>query len=696
MSRAAKTGSVAETLQKALRLHQAGQLDKAARLYGTVLKKNPDNGDALNLKGVVAQAHGRHDDALALFGRAITALPDFADVHFNKANTLKALGRNDDALAAYAKAIALKPDYADARLNAGTLLQKTGRTTEAIAAFREMARFSPADPRGHYSLGVCLTEALPAAKSEEREAMTEEADAAFIRTVTLNPNNADAHFAHANLYSKQGNHDRAIQCNKAVINLKPNWPEAWSNLGELLRKDHRYEEAVAASRQAAALRADDLTIQYNLATVLCDAKEYGEAERLFLDLIKFDGTFMRAYLNLGMVYKRTNRRDEALNMFDKALFLNPDLHEAYSNIGAVFSDMGWSSAALSLYDKAISLNTDTADPTTLLYRGAIVLSLGRLAEGWSQYKYRFDAPNEQIFLRDIPPAYWDGEDLTGQSVLIWTEQGLGDEILHGSILPDVIRQAGQCVIECSKRMVPVFARSFPAIRVVGYKASNIPATSAEGIDYQIPLASLGQHFRSDFASFPRHDGYLKADPDKAAELRARYEALAGGRRIVGISWRSNNEFSGEAKSTALTDMAPLLQASGVMFVNLQYGDCTDELMQVREQLNVEVIQDPAVDPLVDMDMFFAQVAALDLVLSTSNTTAHVAGSQNIPVWVLLPHGKGVAWYWFLRRADSPWYPSARLIRADHRLEPGQARWLELAERTATELTSWAAPSPVGG
>ena len=177
MSRAAKTGSVAETLQKALRLHQAGQLDKAARLYGTVLKKNPDNGDALNLKGVVAQAHGRHDDALALFGRAITALPDFADVHFNKANTLKALGRNDDALAAYAKAIALKPDYADARLNAGTLLQKTGRTTEAIAAFREMARFSPADPRGHYSLGVCLTEALPAAKSEEREAMTEEADA---------------------------------------------------------------------------------------------------------------------------------------------------------------------------------------------------------------------------------------------------------------------------------------------------------------------------------------------------------------------------------------------------------------------------------------------------------------------------------------------------------------------------------------
>ena len=318
------------------------------------------------------------------------------------------------------------------------------------------------------------------------------------------------------------------------------------------------------------------------------------------------------------------------------------------------------------------------------------MSLGQLSEGWSQYEYRFDAPDENLPRRPSPPAYWEGEDLIGKSVVVWTEQGLGDEVLHASILPEVIERAGRCTIECSKRMVPVFARSFPSATVVGYKASDIPATSAGNFDYQIPLASLGRHFRPDFASFPHHDGYLKADADKVAALRARYEALAKGRRIVGLSWRSKNERAGEAKSMTLSELAPILQVPGVLFVNLQYGDCTEELADVREQFGIEVVQDAAVDPLADMDMFFAQVAAMDLVLSTSNTTAHVAGAQNIPVWVLLPHGsKGLIWYWFLRRDDSPWYPAARLIRADHKLEEGQARWLDLTERTAADLSRWA-------
>ena len=692
MGRADKTGSAAETLQKALRLHQAGQLDKADRLYGAVLKKHPDNGDALNLKGVIAHIQDHYEDALALFEHAVTVLPAFADVHFNKANSLKALERGDEALAAYAKAITLKPAYADARLNAGTLLQKMGRERDAIAAFRDMARACPADPRGHYNLGVCLTEALAAAQGDERETMADNAEAALKRAVTLDPNDANTHFAYANLFSKRGNHARAIQATKKAIKLKPNWPEAWGNLGELLRSETSYEEATEALRHATALRPDDLTIRYNLATALSDAKEYGDAEKMFQGIIEADSAFVKAYVNLGIVYRKTNRNDEALDLLEKALFLDPNLHQTYANIGGVFSDNGWVSAALPLYDKALFLKAE-ADPLILLYRGAAVLSLGRLTEGWSQYEYRFDAPEEKIPLRPSPPTYWAGEDLSGKSIVVWTEQGLGDEVLHASILPEVIGRAAQCIIECSKRMAPVFARSFPAARVVGYEASDFPVTPPEGIDYQIPLASLGRHFRPDFASFPRHDGYLKAAPGKVAELRARYEALAGGRRVVGISWRSKNEKAGEAKSTALTDMAPILQVPGVMFVNLQYGDCADELMQVREQFGVEVVQDPAVDSLADMDIFFAQVAAMDLVLSTSNTTAHVAGGQNIPVWVLLPHGKGVIWYWFLRRTDSPWYPAARLIRADHKLEAGQTRWLELAGRTAADLVRWtAAPS----
>jgi hypothetical protein len=137
-------------------------------------------------------------------------------------------------------------------------------------------------------------------------------------------------------------------------------------------------------------------------------------------------------------------------------------------------------------------------------------------------------------------------------------------------------------------------------------------------------------------------------------------------------------------------MGGFLQVPGVMFVNLQYGDCAQELNTARFTLGVDIYDDPNVDSGVDMDMFFAQVAAMDLVISTSNTTVHTAGSQNVPGWVLLPHGKGAIWYWFLRREDSPWYPSLRLIRA-RTIDPAQAWEVEPANRAGELLRHWLAP-----
>jgi hypothetical protein len=127
-------------------------------------------------------------------------------------------------------------------------------------------------------------------------------------------------------------------------------------------------------------------------------------------------------------------------------------------------------------------------------------------------------------------------------------------------------------------------------------------------------------------------------------------------------------------------------------VNLQYGDCAADLAAVRDRLGVEVIHDSAVDPLLDMDAAFAQVAAMDLVISTSNTTVHTAGSQGVPVWVLLPYAKGVLWYWFARRSDSPWYPSARLIRQS-RLDPEKPWWEEVAARAGDDLAAWLREAP---
>ena len=561
MGRADKTGSAAETLQKALRLHQAGQLDKADRLYGAVLKKHPDNGDALNLKGVIAHIQDHYEDALALFEHAVTVLPAFADVHFNKANSLKALERGDEALAAYAKAITLKPAYADARLNAGTLLQKMGRERDAIAAFRDMARACPADPRGHYNLGVCLTEALAAAQGDERETMADNAEAALKRAVTLDPNDANTHFAYANLFSKRGNHARAIQATKKAIKLKPNWPEAWGNLGSHLEASGDPVAAEAA--------------------------------------------------------------------FDHALKL--DSH----NTGA------------------------------LVNRGLVQLARGRLESGWDGYARRFETSHALYTRRDWPCPAWHGEPLKGKKIFVWSDQGIGDEILYGGMIPEVIQAAGTCAVECAPRLAPLYQRSFPGADIVPKDSARNAAVLAKTFDYHCSVLDLGRWLRRSFKTFPNRGRFLFSDSQQTKVLRQRY--LAGspqGTRLMGLSWRSINPMIGQEKSLDLAHFTAILGARRVRWVNLQYGDTGKEVGKIKSKHGVSLICDGEIDSMSNLDAFAAQVSALDGIVTISNTTAHMAAALGVPTFLIIPSHKKRLWYWFERGKFSPWYRSVRILRGE--------------------------------
>ena len=669
-----------KVLVEAVALHQAGRLADAATLYDRVLSKEPKNADALNLKAVILDAHGRREEAIALFDRAIAARAAFPEAHFNRANTLAGLARYDDALAGYQRAIAARATYADAHLNAALLLRKLGRGEEARAAFARMAAACPGDARAHHGLGDQLAEA--AITETELDA----ARASYDRALQLAPNNPYVRFALANLLARRGRRRDAIDHLRVALRINPDWPEAFSNLGEWLKLEGRPAEAVAAQRSAVALRPDDPDLHFNLADSLTKINAQDEARRRLTALIAAHPTFVRAYVNLALILKDQDDHDGALDLLEAALDLDPTLTQAYANIAAVFVERGWFAASLPQFDKALALKPNAAP--TLFYRGIIRLLVGQFEGGWDDYNRRFDVPKETLTRRAEPPPYWKGEPLGGRSLLVWSEQGIGDEILYASMLGDVIGKAQSCLIECSDRLVPIFARSFPGAKVFA------PSETAKMIqdlkpDFQIAMPSLGEHLRQSFARFPKHTGYLKPDAAKVEALRGRYLAKAPGNRLVGISWRSKSKRTGTAKSLRLVDLVSILKVPGITFVNLQYGDCRDDLAAVKDQLGIDVIQDPEVDPLKDMDAAFAQVAAMDLVISTSNTTAHTAGAQNVPVWVLLPYARGVLWYWLTERSDNPWYPSARLFRQSAG-DPLSAWAKEIDTRLAGELGAWVA------
>ena len=192
------------------------------------------------------------------------------------------------------------------------------------------------------------------------------------------------------------------------------------------------------------------------------------------------------------------------------------------------------------------------------------------------------------------------------------------------------------------------------------------------------MGSLGRLLRRQEADFPRHEGYLVPDPLVVGATAERLAAEAQGRSLVGISWSSRAGRTGEARSASLQQWAPILEQQGCRFVSLQYGSVADEIAAAGQALGVEILSLPDIDPLKDLDAFAALIAALDLVVTVGNATAHMAGALGRPAWVLLPLVP--SWRWMLGREDSPWYPSLRLFRQERRGD-----WGTVIERMAAEL-----------
>jgi hypothetical protein len=280
----------------------------------------------------------------------------------------------------------------------------------------------------------------------------------------------------------------------------------------------------------------------------------------------------------------------------------------------------------------------------------------------------------------VPRAYtqprWSGERLDG-TLLVWGEQGLGDEILHASMVSDLIARTPSIVLEVEPRLVALFARSFPALRVVALGTELY----AGRFEAQEPLGSLGRRFRLRWEDFPRREhGHLVADAAPAQALRRR---LAGdGRAVIGISWVSKAPTGGASKSAKLADFAALLRVPGCRFVDLQYGDTAAERAALARELGITVERLPDIDNTNDIDGLAALMTACDAVVTVSNTTAHLAGALGRPTWVMVPHGHARIWYWFHDRDVSPWYPRTRV----HRQRSGEP-WAEVVASVATDVSA---------
>lgn len=481
-----------------------------------------------------------------------------------------------------------------------------------------------------------------------------------------------------------------------------------------------YEQAARLYRKALALMPDNPKVLLEASQLAMEMKDWASAEALFRKIGK-----LRPQSNyegyLGEALFRQGKFAEAIPFFREYLARFPDNTDVMHALGNSLCSLGqWEeghakaaeaqrlrprakyldSVLNALYhmgrvDELEALATEAIKqyPDSAEIRSMYALhklKSGDLAEGFRFFTdFRWRNNINTAAHGGTPGEWWDGKPFDG-TLLVTAEQGLGDELMASSIFGDIVAMGQKAVIECDARLVPVYRRSFPSLQFVvrGERRLN-DIHDAGGNFRKINMLDLASLFRTTPGSFPARRRWLKADPERTAAFRARYQQEWPGKKLVGISWKSTRVMEGLAqKGAQLADFAPVLAVPDAVFINLQYGDIEGEIAALAASRAGQVHVDPDVDTMNDIDTVFAQTAALDLVVSTSNTAVHIAGALGVPCYLLLPKTRPMLWYWGYRGERTPWYPSLHLLR-----NPREDNWQELMADVARRVAEERTPAP---
>ena len=540
---------------------------------------------------------------------------------------------------------ALSKQAKDAQQGLATLNKSKENNTTQSPPQQVIDQLANLYNQGHLSSVVeqakALTEQYPGAfiiwhilgSSASQIGMPDQAITAFKKVISLKPDYADAYSNMGVALHDLGKLDEAIEAFNKAVSIKPDYAVAFNNMGITLKDQGKTEEALVAYNKSISLKPDYADAYYNMGNTLKDQGKLDEAIDAYNKTISLKPDLAIAYNNMGNALKDQGKTDEALEAYKKSILLKPDYADAYSNMGVDLKDQGKTDEALEAYNKALSLNPNYAE--THLNLSFILLNSGRLKEGLDEYEWRWKTGKSLSQQRHFLQPVWDGEkSLSGKRILLWSEQGIGDTVMWSSCLSHLSSQAEHCILECQEKLVPLLERSFPNVEV---KAVNRSLDlERDDFDFHLPMGSLYKHFISEISQNSKADAYLVPDPVRVKFWRKRLNSLGKG-PYIGISWKSSNmEPARLSNYSHISDWHPILSIPDVTFINLQYKDFADDLAKIQDELGVTVHNFHDLDHYNNIDDVAAITAALDMVVSIQSSipliSAGVGTSTKLASW----------------------------------------------------------------
>ena len=614
-----------EALKRGVEAQQAGDIQAADKFYTAILNAQPTHPDANHNMGILAVGIGKLEEAIPFLKAAIKANPTVEQFWISYIGTLIEQQQFADAKQAIFNA--MKAGVVSEKINA-LVAELNLLADEKIPPQARVKRLSEYYKTGNYGdaekLAISITQEFPKYQ---------------LGWKVLGA-----------ILQQTGRISESLDSVQNAVDIVPQDAEAYNNLGITLMELGRLDEAEVSFSQAIVLQSNYVEAHNNLGIVLKELGRFDDAEASYKQVIALKSDYPEAHSNLGIMLQELNRLEEAEASHMQAIALKPDFANAHYNLGITLKELGRFDEAEGSYNQALALKPDY--PEAKFHKALLLLNRQSFQLGWSLYFPELPSKT------DVTSAYfterverWKGSSLRGKNIQVYGTQGVGDEIMFSSCIPDLVQESSNAIyLECNPRLRTLFARSFPQVTVYGrereYQSPPIYGDTdilIEDIhfDYSIPIDGLPQFFRNNIEDFRGQDAFLVPAHDCVDKWSKRLADLGEGLK-VGISWLGGGPKDQKNNSIPLAHWNNLLSLDA-FFINLQYGDTSDEVARFKEKNNIKIYDWEDNNALVDLDSQAALISELDLVISVDNATVHSCIALGTEVWNMLDPSFNLMW-----------------------------------------------------
>jgi len=463
-------------------------------------------------------------------------------------------------------------------------------------------------------------------------------------------------FNNAITYQKQGNLIEAQKKYEYILESYPNNTDTLSMLGTLHCLKENFTLGVKILSKAIKNNNKNEKLYNNRGLALVSLGKHSAAIIDYKKAILLNSEYIDPYNNYGLALKELNQWENAINILNNGIGINSKIAELHLTRGIILRDLKrFEESELSI-NKAIAINKNYSE--AYYTKSLTLLTNGNLEQGWKLYEYRWKSSNKSKYLKTNKPLW--NNTIKYKTILVWKEQGLGDEIMCSSLINNLAEHCSKLYVLIDKRLKPLYERSF-SNHIIFLDTDS----SLDNIEYDahIPINSLPLYFKTDPNDYTNGNSFLIAELDKTKKIKKQIPN-ENNKKICGISWKGGTENNGH-RNIDLLNFIKLLNNDNIIFVNLQYGETLEEINYTEKKLGIKIFNKDLIDNKNDLDSLASLIEACDMVVTVDNATVHLAGGLGKETHLLLSYTSDFRWMTNVDR--SIWYKSLTLYRQERDL-----------------------------